>query len=110
MNTLKRIILELSLINLLLILTVISSCLTPNSYSLALISLGLLAYNIGMKYLDIRKIDTDLLLKVEDIQSGLKSKEIELHLKLTDLETKVNHLGSKDAVKDLYNGLSTQKR
>ena len=88
---LEAIISDSNLINSILILSSVACFITDSSFVLPV---SILAFKLTKDVIEVFKTHLDT-----------KAKSIDVSSKLEELETKIGHLSSKDAAKEMYNQL-----
>lgn len=102
----KNIFYELNVIKILLVISTIASFLTKNAYPTAIVAIALVVYGCVDKYLSIYALHKNN----EDVIESINIKLNDTTSSIEELNERVKHLTSKDTVKDLMSGLSSNKR
>jgi hypothetical protein len=94
----KNLLYELNVTKILLILSVITGCLTKNELAISISVMSLVAFACVDKYLTILSMKSN---REDEFESVNKA--------IIELESKVSHLSNKDVAKDLLGGLAPKR-
>ena len=94
----KNLFYELNVTKILLILSVITACLTKNELAVSISVMSLVSFACIDKYLTILSMKSN---REDELESVNKA--------IIELESKVSHLSNKDVAKDLLGGLAPKR-